>query len=139
MLKAEPLIGVTRYKWISQRYDNRHLRQPAQEMRRYPGRLSTLGPLWIEVLVVVFGEIVNPAFKQANDSIGGIGCDLYPSGSTAATGRFGRRFRPFLTFHDGQPNFLPVFKPDFRERFKDPIFVEGFDRFCHEKPQQIAY
>lgn len=135
MLEVKPLKKGDQYRSILQWHDSRHLDLPTQGMRRYPGRLSMLGPLLIEIPVVVFGEIVNPAFKQPNDSIGGMGCDLYPSGSTAATGRFGRRFRPFLTFYDGQPNFLPVFKPDFRERFKDPIFVESFDRFCHEQPQ----
>ena len=131
MLKAEPLRGGSPYKSILQRYDNRHLHQPAQGMRQYPGRPSIFGPLGIKVLVMIFGKIVNPAFKEPNDSIGGMARHSSSARRTEVSSRFRRQFGPFLTLYHGQLNFLSILKSNFREWFKDPVLVEGFDGFCH--------
>jgi hypothetical protein len=88
--------------------------------------------LLIKVLVVIFGEIMKPALKQADDLIGGM------SGNTCSTRRraaLGRRFSEplgrLLSLYHGQLNSLSVFKSHFGERLKHAVFVEGFDAFCH--------
>lgn len=99
-------------------------------MHPYPEILSKL---LIKVLVVIFGEVVQPTLKQADNSIGGM------SGSTCSTrcraAAFGRRFTKSLgrlhSLYHGQLNFLSVFKLHFGERLKNSVFVEGFDAFCH--------
>jgi hypothetical protein len=117
-----------------QRHDNRHLHQPTQGMRQYRERPSMPKSLLVEIPVVVLGEIVNPAFKQSNDSVGRMRCRFDPT-PRRTTSRFSGWFVPFLTLSHGEFNPLPVFKSNFRERFEDPIFVQGFDRFRHGKPR----
>ena len=132
MLKAEPLTGAARYRSIWQRHDNRHLRQLAQGMRPYPERPSGLNSLWINVLVMIFGEIVNPAFKQCDDPIGGVKRYYCPTRSrTAVSSRFSDPFGRLLTLHHGQLNSLSIFKSNFGERLKNPVFVESFDGVRH--------
>ena len=91
-----------------------------------------LSKLLIKVLVVIFGEVVKPALKQANDSIGGMSCN---NCSTRCRAALGRRLREpvgqLLTLDHGQLNSLSVFKSHFAERPKHSVFVEGFDAFCH--------
>lgn len=134
MLKAEPLIGVARYRWVSQRHDKRHLHQPMQGRLPYQERLSRL---LIEVLIMIFGKVVHPAFEQFNYAIGGMRGHCSRTERTAVGSWVSGWFRPFLTFYDGQLNFLPVLKPDFRERFEDPILVESLKGFCHGQSQRV--
>jgi len=134
MLEVEPLKKGDQYRSILRWHDSRHLDLPTQGMRRYRERPSTPKSLLVEVPVVVFGEIVNPAFKQSNDSVGRMRCRFDPT-CRRATSRFSGWFVPFLTLSHSEFNPLPVFESDFRERLEDPVFVQGFDRFRHGKPQ----
>ena len=98
-------------------------------MHPYPEILSKL---LIKVLVVIFGEIVKPTLKQADDSIGGMSGNNY---STRCRAVLGRRFseplgRP-LTLYHGQLNSLSVFESHFGEGLKHAVFVEGFYAFGH--------
>jgi len=86
---------------------------------------------------MIFGKVVHPAFEQSNYAIGGMRGHCSWAHRTAVGSRVSGWFRPFLTFYDGQLNFLPVLKPDFRERFEDPILVESLKGFCHEQPQRV--
>lgn len=79
MLEIGLLKATNRCESISRRHDIRHLRQPTQERRRCPGKLSSRVPLGIEVLVVRFGKVVSFAPKQANDPRGGMGGCLFPA------------------------------------------------------------
>ena len=130
MLKAEPLIGVVRRESILPRYDNRHLRPPGQERRRYRERPSTGTPLSIEVPVVTLGEIVDPASKQPDNLMGGMAGDIY---TDRFSGRLSRRFcgprRRFLRLDHSQFNFLSVFKADFGEGLKNSVFVKRVEGF----------
>jgi hypothetical protein len=98
-------------------------------MHPYPEILSKL---LIKVLVVIFGEVVKPTLKQANDSISGMSCNDYSTRFRAALGRrFSEPPGRLLTLDHGQLNSLSVFEPHFAERPKHSVFVEGFDAFCH--------
>jgi len=98
-------------------------------MHPYPEILSKL---LIKVLVVIFGEVVKPTLKQANDSIGGMSGNNYSTRCRAALGRrFSEPLGRLLTLDHGQLDSLSVFKSHFAERFKHSVFVEGFDAFCH--------
>jgi hypothetical protein len=137
MSKAELLIGVARYKPVLQRYDNRHLRQPPRGMRPYPGKPSRPDARRIEVRVMLFREIVESAFKQSDDSIGGMRRYLYPTACrTAARSRFRSPLGRLLSLNHSQVNSLPVLKTNFAERLKNSVFVESFDGFCHGGPRK---
>ena len=86
----------------------------------------------IKVLVVIFGEVVKPTLKQADDSIGGMSGN---NNSTRCRAALGRRFSEplgrLLTPYHGQLDSLSVFKSHFGERLKHAVFIEGFDAFCH--------
>ena len=98
-------------------------------MHPYPKMFSKL---LIKVLVVIFGEVVKPTLKQANDSIGGMSGNNYSTRCRAALGRrFSEPLRRLLTLDHGQLDSLSVFKSHFAERLKHSVFVEGFDAFCH--------
>lgn len=57
---------------------------------------------------------------------------FYPTRSRAAvSSRFGDPFGRLLTLYHGQLNSLSIFKSNFGERFKNPVFVESFDGFYH--------
>lgn len=132
MLEAEPLTGVARCKSILRRYDDGRLRQPAQGTRLCPGKLSNAASLSIEVGVVICGEIMSPAFEQSDDPIGWMRRYFSPIHNwTAARSRSSDPFRRLLALYHGQLNSLSFFKPNFGERLKNAVFIEGFDRFCH--------
>jgi len=132
MSKAAPLIGVARCESILRLYDSDRPRQPVQGMRLYPKRPSNDAARSIEVRVVIFGQIMSPAFEQANDPIGWMRKDFSPARNRMAVSeRAGDSFGRFLTPYHGQPNSLSIFEPDLGERLKNPVFVEGFDGFCH--------
>ena len=98
-------------------------------MHPYPEILSKL---LIKVLVVIFGEIVKPTLKQADDSIGGMSCNTYSTRFRTVLGRgFNEPLGRLLTLDHSQLNSLSVFKSHFAERLKHSVFVEGFDGLCH--------
>ena len=99
-------------------------------MHPYPEILSKL---LIKVLVVIFGEVVKPTLKQADDSIGGkSGGNTYLTRCRAALSpRFSEPIGRLRTLYHGQLNSLSVFKSHFGERLKHAVFIEGFDAFCH--------
>ena len=98
-------------------------------MHPYPEILSKL---LIKVLVVIFGEVVKPTLKQANDSIGGMSGNTYSTRRRAALGRrFSDPLGRLFTLDHGQLNSLSVFEPYFAERLKHSVFEEGFDGLCH--------
>lgn len=134
MSEAGPLIGGARYKSILPQCDNGRPRQPVRRTRRYPERPSTPKSLLVEVSVVAFGKIVKSAFKQSNNSVGRMRCRFDPT-PRSTTSRFSGRFVPLFTLSHSEFNPLPVFESNFRERFEDPIFVQGFDRLRHGKPE----
>ena len=80
---------------------------------------------------MILGKVMDPALKQSNDSIGGMGRRSSWTHRTAVSSGLSGWFRSFLTFYDGQLNFLPILKSDFRERFEDPILVYSLNGFCH--------
>jgi len=132
MLKAEPLIGVARYKSILRRYDNGRLRRQERGMRPCPGRLSRFDARWVKIPVVIFREIVEPAFEKSDDPVGGMGRCFFPlGGRTAVTSGFRNSFGRRLGLYHSQLNPLPVLKTNFAERPKYSVFVESFDGFCH--------
>jgi len=132
MLEGEPWTGADRRRSILRRHDNGRLRQPAQGMRPYPGRPSRLSSLPIEVVVMTGGKIMNAALKQRDDPIGGMRGYFYRARNRmAVSSGLSDPFGRLLVLHHGQLHSLPVFKSNFRERFKDSIFVESFDGFCH--------
>ena len=96
---------------------------------RYPEIFSRL---LIQVLVMIRGEIVNPASKQSDDPISGTRCYFCSSRRRATiNSRFSDPFGHFFTFHEGQLNRLFIFKSHFGERLKHSVFVKSFDGFCH--------
>lgn len=132
MLEAEPLTGVARCKSILRWYDDGRLRQPARGTRLCPGKLSNAASLSIEVGVVICGQIMSPAFEQSDDPIGWMRRYFFPIHNwTAARSRSSDPFRRVLAFHHGQSYPLSVSKSNFGERLKNPVFIEGFDGFCH--------
>ena len=94
--------------------------------------------LSIEVIVMIFGKIVDPAPKQSDDPIGGMRVYFPLQSRTGFSGRLRGPFRRLATFDYGQLNSLSIFKPHFTERLKDAIFVESFHAFCHLLPRSIA-
>ena len=136
MLKAEPLIGAARCKSILRRYDSDRPRQPEQGTRPYPKKPSNAAARSIEVRVVIFGQIMSPAFEQSNDLIGWMRADFSSTRNwMAVSGRSGNPFGRFLTPYHGQPNSLSIFEPDLGERLKNSVFVKSFDGFCHGEPR----
>ena len=98
-------------------------------MHPYPEILSKL---LIKVLVVIFGEVMKPTLKQADDSIGRMSGNTHSTRCRAALGRrFSEPLGRLLTLDHGQLNSLSVFKSHFAERLKHSVFVEGFDGLCH--------
>lgn len=129
MLRAEPWLEAAQYKPVLQRNGTGHPRQPGQGMRPYPEILSKL---LIEVLVVIFGEVVKPALKHTDDSISGMSGNTCSTRCRAALGRrFSELLGRLLTLYQGQLNSLSVFKLNFGERLKHSVFIEGFYAFCH--------
>ena len=126
MLGVGRLNATDRHGWLSRLRDNRRLRQPTQEMRRYQRRLSR-----VEVLVVLFGKIVSFALKQANDPRGGMGYCSLPDRRAVVIHGFARRFRLLFTLYHRQLDPLSVLESNFGERFENPILEESFDGFCH--------
>jgi len=130
MLGAELSIGVARRESILPRYDNRHLRPPGQERCRYRERPSTGTLLSIKVVVVVFREIVNPAFKQPDDLLGRMTGDIDTDGfGVRLSLRFRDSLRRFLRLDHSQLNSLSVFEANFTERFKNSVFVKRVEGF----------
>jgi len=132
MLEDEPWTGADRRMSILRRHDNGRLRQQAQGMRLCPGKPSNAASLSVEVEVVICGQIMSPAFEQSDDPVGWV--RRYFSAvhnRTAASRRFSDPFGRLLTLYHGELNSLFVFKTDFGERFKNPVFIEGFDGFRH--------
>jgi len=80
---------------------------------------------------MIFGKIVNPTFKQSNDPIGGMRRHFSFQSRTTISRRFNDPFGGLFTLYYGQFDSLSILKPHFGERFKNPIFVEGIDAFCH--------
>src|SRR5882724_113440 len=104
-----------------------------KEMHPYPEILSKL---LIKVLVVIFGEVMKPTLKQADDSIGGMNGNNYSTRCKTALGRrFSEPLGRLLTLYHGQLNSLSVFESHFGEGLKHAVFVEGFDAFCHGQPR----
>lgn len=130
MLRAGPLLGVARRESILPRYDNRHLRPPGQEKRRYRERPSTGTPLSIEVPVVTLGEVVGTTSKQPDNLLGGMVGDVYTG---CFGGRLSRQFcgsrRRFLRLDHSEFYFLSVFQADFAERLKHSVFVKRVKGF----------
>jgi hypothetical protein len=123
------VFGVAQHKWISQQYDDRHLRQPRQGTRPY---LEILSRLLIQVLVMIFGKIVNPTSKESDDPISGTRRYVRTSrGRATISGRFSDPFGRFFTFYNGQFNPLFISKSHFGERLKNSVFVKSLDGFCH--------
>jgi hypothetical protein len=89
--------------------------------------------LGVKIPVVFPGEIVHPAFKQPHDPIGGMRGHSEATRGTVVTGRFNGQFGTLLALYHGQLNLLSIFKSNFRERFKNSVFVKSFDTFCHER------
>ena len=82
---------------------------------------------------MIFREIVESAFKQSDDAVGGMQCCFFPPGDrTAATSGFRNPFGRMLARYDSQFNSLLVFKANLAERPEYPVFVESFDGLCHE-------
>jgi hypothetical protein len=132
MLKAEPLIGVARYKSILRRYDNGRLRRQERGMRPCPGRLSSFDARWVKILVVIFREIVESAFKKSDDPVGAMRRCFFPLGNrTAVTSGFRNSFGRCLGLYHSQLNPLSVLKANFAQRPKYSVFVESFDGLCH--------
>ena len=91
-----------------------------KECTRIPEILSKL---LIKVVIVIFGEVVKPTLKQADDSIGGMSGNTCSTRSRAAFGRrFSERLRGLLALYHGQLNSLSVFEPYFGERLKTPFW-----------------
>ena len=63
MLGAERGIGAVENGRIWLRNDNRRLRQQDQETLRYRERPSRIRLLPIEIVVVIYGEVMSAAFK----------------------------------------------------------------------------
>jgi len=80
---------------------------------------------------MIFGKIVNPTFKQSNDPIGGMRRHFSFQSRTTISRRSNDPFGGLFTLYYGQFDSLSILKPHFGERFKNPIFVEGIDAFCH--------
>jgi hypothetical protein len=117
------------YKPVLQRNGTGRPRQPGQGTCPYPEILSKL---LIKVHVVIFGEVMKPTLKQADDSVGRMSGNNYSTRCRAALGRrFSESLGRLLTLYHGQFNSLSVFKSHFGERLKHSVFVEGFDAFCH--------
>ena len=102
-------------------------------MHPYPGKLSRSDARWVKILVMIFREIVESAFKKSDDPVGGVRRYLFPPGDRrAATSGFRNPFGRCLTLYHSQLNCLLVFKANFAERPENPVFVESFDGFCHD-------
>ena len=115
------------------RNDTCHLRQPGQEMHRYPERLSRRSSLPIEVVVMTSGKIMDAALKQRHDPISRMSNNSSTARRRAALGcQFSEPLGRFLALNHSQRDSLSVFKTNFAERSKHPVFVESFDGFCHE-------
>ena len=63
MLGAERELRAVERGPIWRRNDNRRLRQREQETLRYRERLSRIRLLPIEIVVVIYGEVMSAAFK----------------------------------------------------------------------------
>ena len=132
MLEAEAWIGAARHKSFSQPHCGHHLRQRGQEMLQYREKPSRFDYLPIEVLVMVFGEIMSPAFKQSNNSQGGIGVYIHPTRTAAALRDWlCNAFWQFVVLDHCQLNSLSILQTNLGKWFKNPVFVECMDRFCH--------
>ncbi len=84
--------------------------------------LGILSKLLIKVPVVIFGEVVKPTLKQADNSIGGMSGNTHSTQCRAALGRrFGEPLGRLLTIYHGQLNSLSVFKSHFGERLNTPF------------------
>lgn len=137
MSKAEPVIGVAQHKWISRQCDDRHLSSANARNAPYPEIFSKL---LVQVLVMIFGKIVNPTSKQSDDAINGARCYLYTSSlRTTIVSRFSDPFGRLLAFYDGQLNSLSVLKSNFAERLKDAVFVKSFNGLRHGEPRSIGH
>ncbi|MBM2806324.1 MAG: hypothetical protein HW419_4217 [Deltaproteobacteria bacterium] len=80
---------------------------------------------------MIFGKIMDPAFKQSNDPIGGMRRHFSFYNRTTISRRFSDPFGGLFILYYGQFDSLSIFKPHFGERLKNPIFVESIDAFCH--------
>ena len=82
---------------------------------------------------MIFREIAEAAFEKSDDAVGGMQCCFFPPGDrTAATRCFRNSLGRLLARYDSQLNSLLVFKANFAERPKYPVFIESFDGLCHE-------
>jgi hypothetical protein len=128
MLPAERLNGVTRCGSISRRSDDRRLRLRGQERHRCQERLSTDRSLSIEVSVVIFGEVMNPALKQSDNAMSGVRRDIDLSRCLQTLGRlFPHPSCRLAALDHRQLNFLSFFEANFFEGFENPVFKECVD------------
>ena len=139
MLPAERLNGVTRREPTSRRSDSRRLHQRGQERRRYRERLSIDRALSIEVSVVIFGKVVNPALKQSDDATRGMRGDIESMRCLPTQDRLlPAPYCRFVALEHRQFNFLSFFEANFFQGFKNPVFKHCVNGFRHLRPRSAS-
>lgn len=139
MLPAELLNEATRCEPTSRRSDSRRLHQREQERRRYRERLSIDRSLSIEVSVVIFGKVVNPALKQSDDATRGMRGDIESLRSLPTQDRLlPAPYCRFVALEHRQFNFLSFFEANVFEGFKNPVFKHCVNGFRHLRPRSAS-
>ena len=138
MLPAELLNEATRCEPTSRRSDSR-LHQRGQERRRYRERLSIDRSLSIEVSVVIFGKVVNPALKQSDDATRGMRGDIESLRRLPTQDRLlPAPYCRFVALEHRQFNFLSFFEANFFQGFKNPVFKHCVNGFRHLRPRSAS-
>jgi hypothetical protein len=84
--------------------------------------------LSIEVSVVIFGEVMNPALKQSDDAMSGMRRDIDLSRCLPTLSRlFPHPSCRLAALDHRQLNFLSFFEANFFEGFENPVFKECVD------------
>ena len=139
MLPAELLNEATRCEPTSRRSDSRRLHQRGQERRRYRERLSIDRALSIEVSVVIFGKVVNPALKQSDDATRGMRGDIESLRRLPTQDRLlPAPYCRFVALEHRQFNFLSFFEANFFQGFKNPVFKHCVNGFRHLRPRSAS-
>jgi len=139
MLPAELLNEATRCEPTSRRSDSRRLHQRGQERRRYRERLSIDRALSIEVSVVIFGKVVNPALKQSDDATRGMRGDIESLRRLPTPDRLlPAPYCRFVALEHRQFNFLSFFEANFFQGFKNPVFKHCVNGFRHLRPRSAS-
>ena len=142
MLGAERELQVVARELTWQRNDNRRLRQREQETLRYREIPSRVISLAIEVIVVIFSEVMSTALKRPDDTLCRMRVDVsVASDLPALARRFCDSLQRLLALDHGQFNSLFIFEANFFERLKYSVLIHRVKGSCHERPhweQRIA-